>query len=175
MNSSIATRKISRFRSWTISAEYRQAPDMRFGKKPVPTLPIPFERLLCIGALMFLASCNRFEAKVDPKVAPAEKSVLAHGNPEPVAASRDSDGVQSEFLESIVLVRPKSAADLQSFLARYDGTVDCGGAQTSSIQSPHQSGQSERGQNVCERFCGGIDGPTYVFVRRGHADICMCS
>jgi len=31
--------------------------------------------------------------------------------------------VQSEFLESIVLVRPKNAADLQAFLARYDGTV----------------------------------------------------
>ena len=101
----------------------RRAPGMRFGKKPMPTLPISFDRLLCIGALMFLASCSRFEAKVDPKVAPAEKSILAHGNPEPVAASRDSDGVQSEFLESIVLVRPKSAADLQSFLARYDGTV----------------------------------------------------
>jgi len=40
-----------------------------------------------------------------------------------VAASRDGDGVQSEFLESIVLVRPKNAADLQAFLARYDGTV----------------------------------------------------
>jgi len=89
----------------------------------MPTLAIPFKRLLFIGGLMFLASCSRFEAKVDPKVAPAEKSILAHGNPEPVAGSRDSDGVQSEFLESIVLVRPKSAADLQSFLARYDGTV----------------------------------------------------
>jgi hypothetical protein len=87
------------------------------------TLPLPFERLLCIGALMFLASCNRFEAKVDPKVAPAEATILSHGNPEAVAASRDGDGVQSEFLESIVLVRPKNAADLQAFLARYDGTV----------------------------------------------------
>ncbi len=86
-------------------------------------LPVPFQGLLGISALMFLASCSRFEAKVDPKVAPAEATILAHGNPERVAASRDADGVQSDFLESIVLVRPKSAADLQSFLARYNGTV----------------------------------------------------
>ena len=50
----------------------RRAPGMRFGKKPMPTLPISFDRLLCIGALMFIASCSRFKAKVDPKVAPAE-------------------------------------------------------------------------------------------------------
>jgi hypothetical protein len=47
----------------------------------------------------------------------------AKGNIQSVAASRDDKGIQSDFLERIVLLKPKSSADLQSFLDRYDGTI----------------------------------------------------
>lgn len=90
-----------------------------------------FQRSLWITALMLLGSCahvtilipGAFEARVNTNVVPGQATILAQGHPQPVAASRDDKGVQSDFLENIVLLKPKSAADLQSFLDRYDGTI----------------------------------------------------
>lgn len=64
-----------------------------------------------------------FEASVDPAVVPEHPTLAAAGKPQPVAASRDEKGVQSEFLEGIVLVKPKDAAELQAFVDRVGGTI----------------------------------------------------
>ena len=47
----------------------------------------------------------------------------AAGNPQPVAASRDSRGIQTDSRGLVVLIRPKTAAELADFLRRYKGTV----------------------------------------------------
>jgi hypothetical protein len=77
-------------------------------------------------ALMLLGGCKRttptpgaFVATVNTQILPGQATILDHGLPQPVAASRDDKGVQSDFLENVVLVKPRSAADLQSFLARF--------------------------------------------------------
>jgi hypothetical protein len=88
-------------------------------------------RLLRIAALVLLSSCHHttrptptaFEATVNSKVTPNQATISAKGKPEPVAASRDDKGVQSDFLENILLVKPRNAAELKSFLSRYDGTI----------------------------------------------------
>lgn len=93
--------------------------------------PLRFRRPVWVAALMLLGACSdvttpapgAFVAAVNTKVVPSQATILAHGQPQPVAASRDDKGVQSDFLEGIVLLKPKNAADLQSFLDRYDGTV----------------------------------------------------
>ncbi len=64
------------------------------------------------------------EPVVNPEVVPPQPSLPdGEDNPQPVAASRDKNGVQSEFIIGHVLVRPKNDVDLQTFLQRYDGTV----------------------------------------------------
>jgi len=64
-----------------------------------------------------------FESRVDPAVVPAETTLAGAGVPQRVAASRDEKGVQSEFLEDIILVKPKDTADLKAFVARVGGTI----------------------------------------------------
>lgn len=62
--------------------------------------------------------------KVDPGLTPTQPTIPdKDGTPLPVAVSRDDRGTHSEFIEGQVLVRPKSQADLNDFLQRYDGTV----------------------------------------------------
>lgn len=64
------------------------------------------------------------ETPIIPEVKPAQASLPdGQGKEQPVGASRDEKGVQSDFLIGQVLVRPKSDADLQTFLQRYEGTV----------------------------------------------------
>jgi hypothetical protein len=64
------------------------------------------------------------EATVNPVVIPPQPSLPdGEGKPQPIGASRDKHGVQSEFVVGQVLVRPKSDEDLQAFLQRYEGTV----------------------------------------------------
>lgn len=85
---------------------------------------------LLLGAV-FVAGCGQsktiatlpFDARVDPAVVPQQAALAAAGKPQPVAASRDERGVQSEFLEGIVLVKPRSAAELKAFVDRYAGTI----------------------------------------------------
>src|SRR5947208_2522566 len=89
------------------------------------------EVLLGITALTLLSSCvhihgprpGPFTASVNAKVVPKQATILTHGNPETVGASRDDRGVRSDFLEGIVLLKPKDPVELQSFLDRYDGKV----------------------------------------------------
>lgn len=65
-----------------------------------------------------------FETRLNPELAPLQPAVSdAQGNLLPVAASRDDLGVQSDFVEGVVLLRPDSPADLQSFLERYQGVI----------------------------------------------------
>jgi Subtilase family len=64
------------------------------------------------------------EATVNPVVIPPQPSLPdGEGNSQPVGASRDKNGVQSEFIVGQVLVRPKTDEDLQTFLQRYEGTI----------------------------------------------------
>ena len=81
--------------------------------------------LTCLSAcrIATLPGPGAFVATVNTQILPGQATILDHGLPQPVAASRDDKGVQSDFLENVVLVKPRSAADLQSFLDRYDGTV----------------------------------------------------
>ncbi len=61
---------------------------------------------------------------VNVKIAPIQATISGgRDKPQPVATSRDEKGVQSDFLEGVVLVKPRNATDLQSFLDRYDGKV----------------------------------------------------
>jgi hypothetical protein len=92
---------------------------------------VHLRRSFWIVALTCLCACRiptprspgAFVATVNSAVVPTEPTILTHGRPEPVAASRDANGVQSEFLQGIVLLKPRGARDLQSFLDRYDGAI----------------------------------------------------
>ncbi len=66
---------------------------------------------------------GQFEAKINADLVPLQAAVIMKGNPERVVSSRDAQGVQSDFVEGVVVVRPKSDAELQDLLARYGGTV----------------------------------------------------
>ena len=62
--------------------------------------------------------------KVNPLVIPAQALLPdKNGNPQPVAASRDNQGVRSDFVVGQVLLKPKTTTDLENFLQRYEGTV----------------------------------------------------
>ena len=89
-----------------------------------------FRLSMAAAATLFLLSAcvssdtGGFEASIDPALTPKQTSVPdASGNPQPVAASRDSQGVQSDFVESLIVVRSVSDAALQDFLRRYNGRV----------------------------------------------------
>jgi hypothetical protein len=78
-----------------------------------------------------LASCTTigpplagFEATVRTDLVP-KTTTVPYGKEitETVAASRDDRGVQSDFVEGIVLLRVQSDADLPAYLARFGGTV----------------------------------------------------
>lgn len=98
--------------------------------------------LVCAGLMLAAVSCNQdnpnptptptptaapaepFAPSVDPAVLPTQPAVIdSNGAEQAVCASRDMHGVQSDFVEGVVLLRPKSAADLSAFLARYDGVI----------------------------------------------------
>lgn len=85
---------------------------------------------LCAALLVLLAACvsgdkpGDFEASVNPTLEPELASIPdAAGTAQPIAASRDEQGIQSEFVEGVILVRPRSDSELRDFVARYDGTV----------------------------------------------------
>jgi hypothetical protein len=81
--------------------------------------------LVLIALWIFFAHHRHtsFQASVDTKLAPRQANVAAQGVPQSVSASRDDRGVQTDFLDGIVLLRPKNDAELKSFLSRYKGTV----------------------------------------------------
>lgn len=87
---------------------------------------------LLFSALILLLAGNVIQAdetKLErPSVNPEIKSSVQiipdkQGRPQNVAATRSEAGVQSEFVEGVILVRPKSEAELQRFLESYGGTV----------------------------------------------------
>jgi hypothetical protein len=89
-------------------------------------------RPLWITTVILLGACQHggapapgpFEASVNAGVVAGQATIRgARGELQPVSASRDGRGVQSEFLEGIVLLKPANAANLQSFLDRYDGRI----------------------------------------------------
>ena len=80
--------------------------------------------LAVVTACVSIGKPHDFEALVDPALMPAVASIPdAAGVAQPVAASRDERGIQSDFVEGVILVRPGSDAELRDFIARYDGTV----------------------------------------------------
>ena len=61
---------------------------------------------------------------VNPEVIPSQSTLPdVNGDEQVVCASRDRDGIVSDFVEGVVLFKPKDDADLQAFLDRYDGEV----------------------------------------------------
>lgn len=117
--------------NWITSAKSTTQDQVHLGQRSKVKSIIHFPRPLWIAALMLLGACGHvttpipgaFVVSVNIYVVPGQATILAQGNPQPIAASRDDKGVQSDFLEGIVLLKPKSAADLQAFLDRYDGTI----------------------------------------------------
>jgi hypothetical protein len=85
--------------------------------------------IAAILLLFILAGCmsndtRGFEALVDPGLKPRQPSVVdTAGRPQPIAASRDSEGIQSDFVEALLLVEPASESALQDFLRRFNGRV----------------------------------------------------
>lgn len=86
--------------------------------------------LWLLAVLLIAPGCHlgepgtSFRPIVSTRLAPAQPSLPdAAGNPQPVAASRDSRGIQTDFLEGVVQVRPKTAAELANFLLTYKGAV----------------------------------------------------
>jgi len=91
--------------------------------------------LLCVVLVVVFPACNQnnpnpsptpgvLEAQVNPAIVPVQPSIPdLQGDPLPVCASRDEQGVQSDFVEGVVLIKPRSDADLQDFLDRFNGTV----------------------------------------------------
>lgn len=88
-----------------------------------------FRNTSIAALLLLLPACvsgeiGGFEASVDSTLRPAVQSVPdATGGSQPVAASRDAQGIQSDFVEGRVVVRPRSQTALQEFLDRYGGTI----------------------------------------------------
>jgi hypothetical protein len=86
---------------------------------------------LVITAAFFLASCatigpppGGFEAVVRTDLVPKTASIPGPGGTsQPVAASRDDKGVQSDFVEGIVVLHTKNEADVSAYLARFGGTL----------------------------------------------------
>src|SRR5438552_4067654 len=89
--------------------------------------------LLWLAPIALLAACtsnpeqapsNDFSPKLNSNLSPAQSSTPdTQGDALPVASSRNADGVQSDFVEGLVRLRPTSDAELQAFLSRYGGTV----------------------------------------------------
>lgn len=63
--------------------------------------------------------------QIDPTVKPSQPTLpgLRGGPPRPVGAFVPEGGGQVEFVANEVRLKPKSAADLNAFLAKYGGTV----------------------------------------------------
>jgi len=84
--------------------------------------------LVCTLLLTACRSSNTpvppaLEALVVASVVPMQPTLAAGGKPQSVGASRDGKGVQSDFIENVVLIRPKDTAQLAAFLSRYGGTI----------------------------------------------------
>ena len=63
-------------------------------------------------------------ASVTPTLRPVQPALPpVSGHAQPVAAFRDATGVGGEFVEGFLLVRPRSAAELQRFVTRYGGEI----------------------------------------------------
>ncbi|HNO80207.1 MAG TPA: S8/S53 family peptidase [Phycisphaerae bacterium] len=66
----------------------------------------------------------RFKPEINTELAPQQAAIPdAEGSLQTVACSRDAKGVQSDFLEGLILLRPASDADLTAFLNRFEGSV----------------------------------------------------
>src|SRR5438105_6447272 len=92
--------------------------------KPIRLFPMLL-LVLIVGACMPAKPPEKqFNASVNTGLMPPEPlSLDARGNPRPVAASVDDQNIETDLVETFVLIRPKSDADLQNFLTRYDGVV----------------------------------------------------
>jgi hypothetical protein len=89
-------------------------------------------RYVAILAIALLSACNPAVQNPDDPVTVTVNPALVPGTattPGPggetlrVAASRDAKGIQTDFVEGIVLVRASSRDELKPFLDRYQGVV----------------------------------------------------
>lgn len=86
---------------------------------PSGVTPLPSDPAQTPGALS-----GPFQPVINREITPGSSDLSAeNGSVQPISAARDAQGVQSEFLEGLVLLKPRSDADLQDFLARYNGAV----------------------------------------------------
>ncbi len=67
---------------------------------------------------------EKFTFSVTSSVKPKVESIEdANGNPRPVAAYSDRNGVQSDFVANEVLFAPTDKADLDAFMVKYQGEI----------------------------------------------------
>lgn len=71
-----------------------------------------------------LAVVRAFTFAVDPALRPAQPVIGGgHGGTHTLAVSKDETGVQSTYYSDAVILRPTGPAQLQAFLARYNGRI----------------------------------------------------
>lgn len=65
-----------------------------------------------------------FALTIDPSIAPNPSTLPGpDGKASPIAATRDGDGVTTNVLADVVILRPADQAELTAFLAEYAGVV----------------------------------------------------
>lgn len=79
--------------------------------------------------ILLLSACGTrhcsFSYVVDASLKPAQAELIGYngGPPRPVGLAVGPDGARDEFVANEVIFRPESAAALDAFLAKYNGTV----------------------------------------------------
>lgn len=96
-------------------------------------------KLLLVLGLGILVSCQQprsteaFSYAIDPSLAPAGGAIPDQGKgPRPLAAVEDKNGVVSLFIANEIVLSPKNQTELDTFLARYGGTV----LETDAVPNP---------------------------------------
>ncbi len=111
--------------------------------------------------------------KVDPAITPGEDTTdsLDGGPPSPVVAAQDPDGHAVQYVGNEILYKPDNDADLQAFLAKYDGTVLRDGttvlsagdaAPSGSANKPYQLIKIDPSAAPLGDLAGGLDGAGFA-------------
>jgi hypothetical protein len=78
----------------------------------------------CVGSRPGTLPLEEFSAVINLELVPQQRTIPDKlGNPQLVSVSRDFQGVRSEFVEGVVLLRPANQGELQDFLARFGGEI----------------------------------------------------
>jgi hypothetical protein len=89
-------------------------------------------RLLVALLTLFVASIafpqpapeRQIDARIDPTLGPQQSALVRRGGVRlAVAASRDDDGIQSDFVVGVVVIESRSSEQVSAFLSRFGGRV----------------------------------------------------